>query len=252
MDNLVGLAAQISRTPIAFLSLIDGNRHWLKSQLGIDRALAHRYLNFCARAIDRTPEEFAVGSNSNSEFDGATRPAKTASCSPICDRTPCKFLQGTARGHCPRRFHRRGICRASADCFLPLREILCRNPSRHLRWADAGSAIRHGLRGQRLDKRNDRSYRSFGSASCEFGGAALAISQSPETLARGRRYHLRQPANLGVSSWLEPTRACVPNRRHRAAREYTEQKSSRRSGKPANLNICGKLQPAPGAIPIPN
>ncbi|MEG4812106.1 GAF domain-containing protein [Microcoleus sp. F8-D3] len=71
LDNLVGLAAQIGRTPIAFLSLIDGNRHWLKSQLGIDRTLAQRYLNFCARALDQIPEEFAVGSNSNSEFDRA-------------------------------------------------------------------------------------------------------------------------------------------------------------------------------------
>ncbi|MEG4440587.1 GAF domain-containing protein [Microcoleus sp. AT9_B5] len=71
LDNLVGLAAQIGRTPIAFLSLIDGNRHWLKSQLGIDRTLAHRYLNFCTRALDQIPEEFAVGSNSNSEFDRA-------------------------------------------------------------------------------------------------------------------------------------------------------------------------------------
>ncbi|MEG4231240.1 GAF domain-containing protein [Microcoleus sp. Pol11C3] len=71
MDNLVGLAAHISGTPIAFLSLIDGNRHWLKSQLGLDRTLADRYLNFCAGAVDRTPEEFAVGSNSNSEFDWA-------------------------------------------------------------------------------------------------------------------------------------------------------------------------------------
>ncbi|MEG3906857.1 GAF domain-containing protein [Microcoleus sp. w1-18aA5] len=71
LDSLVGLAAHISRTPIAFLSLIDGNRHWLKSQLGIDRTLAHRYLNFCARALDPTPEEFAQSSNSNSEFDRA-------------------------------------------------------------------------------------------------------------------------------------------------------------------------------------
>ncbi|MEG4170492.1 MULTISPECIES: GAF domain-containing protein [unclassified Microcoleus] len=71
LDNLVGLAALMGRTPIAFLSLIDGNRHWLKSQLGIDRTLAHRYLNFCARALEPTPEEFAVGSNSNSEFERA-------------------------------------------------------------------------------------------------------------------------------------------------------------------------------------
>ena len=70
-DDLVGLAAQMSRTPIAFLSLIDANRHWLKSQLGIDLPFAHRYLNFCARAIDQTPEEFAQSSNSLSEFDRA-------------------------------------------------------------------------------------------------------------------------------------------------------------------------------------
>ncbi|MEG3841539.1 GAF domain-containing protein [Microcoleus sp. herbarium14] len=70
-DDLVGLAARMSRTPIAFLSLIDPNRHWLKSQLGIDLPFAHRYLNFCDRAIDQTPEEFAIISNSLSEFDRA-------------------------------------------------------------------------------------------------------------------------------------------------------------------------------------
>lgn len=77
-DDLVGLAAQMSGTPIAFLSLIDGNRHWLKSQLGVDRTYAHRYLNFCARAIDQTPEEFAQNSNSLSEFDSAIPPQKTS------------------------------------------------------------------------------------------------------------------------------------------------------------------------------
>ncbi len=72
-DDLVGLAARISRTPIAFLSLMDANGHWLKSQLGIDRTSAHRYLTFCTRAIDQTPEEFANISNSvsESEFDPA-------------------------------------------------------------------------------------------------------------------------------------------------------------------------------------
>lgn len=71
LDSLVGLAALISRTPIAFLSLIDGNRHWLKSQLGIDQNLTQLYLNFCDSAINQIPEEFGVGSNSNSEFDRA-------------------------------------------------------------------------------------------------------------------------------------------------------------------------------------
>lgn len=69
-DDLVGLAARMSRTPIAFLSLIDASGHWLKSQLGIDRTLAHRYLNFGDRCyIDQTPAQLGTISNSNSEFD---------------------------------------------------------------------------------------------------------------------------------------------------------------------------------------
>jgi two-component system, NtrC family, sensor kinase len=77
-DDLVGLAARMSQTPIAFLSLIDASGNWLKSQLGIDRTLAHRYLNFCARAIEQSPEEFALGSDSLSEFDRAIPLQKTS------------------------------------------------------------------------------------------------------------------------------------------------------------------------------
>ncbi|WP_293331114.1 GAF domain-containing protein [Microcoleus sp. CAWBG58] len=69
-DDLVGLAARMSGTPIAFLSLIDASGHWLKSQLGIDRTLAHRYLNFCDRCYTgQTPAQLGASSNSNSEFD---------------------------------------------------------------------------------------------------------------------------------------------------------------------------------------
>ena len=77
-DDLVGLAAQVSRTPIAFLSLIDASRHWLKSLLGIDRTFAHRYLNFCDRASDPTPADIAISSNSLSECDGANSLQKPA------------------------------------------------------------------------------------------------------------------------------------------------------------------------------
>ena len=77
-DDLVGLAARMSRTPIAFLSLIDASGNWLKSQLGIDRTLAHRYLNFCDRAIEPTPEEFAKDSDSLSEFDRGIPQEKTS------------------------------------------------------------------------------------------------------------------------------------------------------------------------------
>ncbi len=79
-DDLVGLAARMSKTPMAHLSLIDANHHWwLKSQLGIERNLAHRYLNFCDRAtIDQTSEELALDSNSLSEFDRAVILQKTS------------------------------------------------------------------------------------------------------------------------------------------------------------------------------
>ena len=68
-DDLVGLAAQLCRTPIAFLSSIDPSCHWLKSQVGVDRTLAHRYLNFCARAMSLNAEESAFLPNPNSECE---------------------------------------------------------------------------------------------------------------------------------------------------------------------------------------
>ena len=68
-DDLAGLAAQMSRTPMAFVSLIDSNGHWLKSQVGLDRIFTHSYLNFCAKAIGQNAEEFNQLSKSNSEVD---------------------------------------------------------------------------------------------------------------------------------------------------------------------------------------
>ena len=119
----------------------------------------------------------------------------------MCDRTPCKFLEETTTsGDCPRCFYRRAICRTSVNRFRALREILRWNPRHHLGRADAGRTLCHGLRAERLDERYDKCYASFGSASCEFGGAALAISQSPERSGTARRYHLRRRANLRVSS----------------------------------------------------
>ena len=68
-DDLTGLAAQMSRTPIAFVSLMNCNGHWLKSQVGLDRTFTHNYLNFCALAIGQNAQEFNQLSESNSEVD---------------------------------------------------------------------------------------------------------------------------------------------------------------------------------------
>eukprot|EP01035_Chromulina_nebulosa_P063523 gene63523-86894_t len=60
-DDLTKLAAQICDVPIALISLIDADRQWFKSKVGLSSPETSRRNSFCAHAIiEPRPELFIV------------------------------------------------------------------------------------------------------------------------------------------------------------------------------------------------
>jgi PAS domain S-box-containing protein len=53
-DDLTHLAAYICQTPVALVSLVDGDRLWFKSKVGLDVSEISRDATFCAQAILQT------------------------------------------------------------------------------------------------------------------------------------------------------------------------------------------------------
>ena len=82
-DDLTILAAHLCQAPIAFISFLDANHQWLKSEVGIVEGTAHQYLDFCEHAIRQN----------------GGRPEEGESASPFLPQTETAFAIANTHNH---------------------------------------------------------------------------------------------------------------------------------------------------------
>jgi two-component system, NtrC family, sensor kinase len=76
-DDLTLLAAHICQTPIALVSLVDRNRQWFKSRVGLEASETPRELAFCAYTICQ-PDQLLIVPNALEDPRFATNPLVTS------------------------------------------------------------------------------------------------------------------------------------------------------------------------------
>lgn len=75
-EDITKIASEICQTPISLITLIDAERQWFKSKIGIDSAETHRDHAFCAHALN-TPNEILNVKDSREDKRFADNPYVT-------------------------------------------------------------------------------------------------------------------------------------------------------------------------------